>query len=113
MSSMKNKYQLLEKIRHWGLMALYSSLSLFTGLLLFAAFKFIPTFSGEYLDLKLIGLNLFGLLTMITSSLSVRKIASSLGNPNIRPSLDLLPFVTFLVTIGVIGSLFTTATAGA
>ncbi|UTW55027.1 hypothetical protein [Kordiimonas sp. SCSIO 12610] len=110
MSASSKKHQLLEKIRHWGLMALYSSLSLFAGLLLFAAFRFLPTFEGDYLNLKLIGLNVFGFITMITSSLAARKIVLSLNDSNARPSLDLIPFVAFLATIAIMGSLFTANT---
>jgi hypothetical protein len=109
MSSIQKKHQLLEKIRHWGLMALYSSLSLFTGLLLFAAYKLLPTFEGEYLLVKLIGLNLFGFITMITSSLSARKIVLTLKDQNARPSLDLIPFMAILATIVIAASLFSEA----
>lgn len=92
-------------------MALYSSLSLLTGLLLFAAYKFLPTFEGEYILAKLIGLNLFGFITMITSSLSARKIVLTLKDQNARPSLDLIPFLAILVTIVIAASLFSVAPA--
>jgi len=111
--TLNDDHKMLERLRGWGLMALYGTLSMFAALLIYAGFQFLPSYTGDYVFVQMVGLCGFGGFSVIASFISARKIWLCLKAETKLPTLDLTPFAGILGTILIASYLFATVSNGA
>ena len=104
---MKKPINSFDKLRGFGLLALYSAFAIFSLMLTFAAFRFWPAASGEYANIKVVALVFFSILSALSAMRAAAYMWVVLRRlPLGSVYIDLMPFLTITLTLTSAGWLF-------